>query len=149
MKRILLLYLILLCVSCGNQEKLENRITDLENQNKVLLDSLEKLAVLQVYSSELVLLPEDTDLKLHEKNKIFGLLVEHQKYLKYDLYRVDTTHHTSGAKRELIASGLTDYQFDFEYVPEKKKDNWIHILAEFDLDSVKVQIPGIVVMDAK
>ena len=139
----------MLCVSCGNQEKLEKQISDLENQNRILLDSLENLAVSQIYSSELIILPETTDLKLHEKNKLFGLLVEHQKFLKYNLYRVDTTYHTSGAKRELIASGLTDYQFEFEYVPEKKNDNWIHILAEFDLDSVKIQIPGIVVMDAK
>jgi len=149
MKRIILLNLILLCLSCGNDETIKNRITELETQNQVLLDSLEKLAVLQVYSSEIIILPENSDLKQNEKNRFVGYIVEHQKYLKYNLYKVDTTHYTAGAKKELIGSGLTDYKFDFEYIPEKQKENWIHILAEFDLDSVKVQMPGIVIMDAK
>ncbi len=149
MKRIILLNLVLLCLSCGNDETLQNRISELETQNQVLLDSLEKLAVSQVYSSEIIILPENSDLKLNEKNRFVGYIVEHQKFLKYNLYSVDTTYYLAGAKKELIESGLTDFKFDFEFIPEKQRENWVHIMAEFDLDSVKVQIPGIVVMDAK
>ncbi len=149
MRRLILLCLCMLFFACGNQDELINRVSELEMQNKILRDSLQKLAVIQVYSSEIIVHPESAQLDLQKKNKFVGYLVEHQKYLKYNLYKTDTTHYTSGANRELIASGLKDYKFNFEFTPKKRKENWIHILAEFDLDSVKVQIPGIVVMDAK
>ncbi|WP_271784924.1 hypothetical protein [Aquimarina algiphila] len=149
MKNLFLIILSLsLFFSCSDETaKLNNRISELEQENKILIDSINKIEYNKIINSELIMIPHSNKLKVNEVNKITGLLVEHQKFKDFNIFKRDTTLYTSEPERELMFKNYSNYRFEFDYTPKTKKDNWIHILAEFDLDSIKVKIPGIMAME--
>ncbi len=152
MKNIILIILSIAIFSCNDKNKikaLNSRISKLEKENKTLVDSINRMEVNKIMNSELIMIPQETILKLNQVNKLTGFLVEHQKFKNFNIYKRDTTLYTKEPRRELILKNYSDYKFEVDFVPKSKKDNWLHILAEFDLDSMTVKIPGIIVMDAK
>jgi hypothetical protein len=149
MKKIFLITLSLtMFFSCSDETlKLNSRILQLEQENKTLIDSIDKIEYNKIVNSELIMLPHSNKLKVNEVNKITGLLVEHQTFKDFNIFERDTTLYTSEPEKKLIFKNYSNYRFEFDYIPKTKKDNWIHILAEFDLDSIKVKIPGIMALD--
>ncbi|SFN37601.1 hypothetical protein SAMN04487989_10115 [Bizionia echini] len=147
MKNITLIVIILILgTSCQNQKiaELNNQITELEDLNTELTDSLNRYDYLKVISSELIGIPDNTNLVPNQPNKFIFLLPTIQKFPEYNVYRI--TKNGNEEVRELLYENYKESRFEFNFIPKNENDKSFELLAEFDLDSIKVQIPGIIDM---
>lgn len=149
-KLLLVIFYLTTIISCNDKNEVLNyRISQLELENQILRDSLNQIEYRKILNSELIMIPQNSEIKLNESNSIIGMLVEHQSYQDYNIFMRDTTLYNTEPERELLFKNYSDYKFEFDYKPKSKNDNWVHILAEFDLDTVKIKIPGIIWLDIK
>ena len=134
--------ILILTTSCENHKiiELNNRINELENLNAKLTDSLNRNEYLKVISSELIGIPQKNILIPNEPNKFTFLLPSNQKFPEYNVYRI--TKNGNEEKRELLYESYKESRFEFNFIPKSDNDNSFELLAEFDLDSIKVQIQG-------
>ena len=147
MKNITLIATILILgTSCENQKitELNNRVSELENLNTKLIDSLNRIEYLKVISSELIGIPDKNNLIPNQPNKFIFLLPTAQKFPEYNVYRI--TKNGNEEVRELLYENYKDSRFEFNFIPKNKDDQSFELLAEFDLDSITVQIPGMIDM---
>lgn len=131
MKKITFTLLIsLLLFSCSNEEKLNQKIVELETKNKILIDSLNEITK----STILNLKVELTSKTVNKDTKINGKFLQFSKLPKYNLYIIDNLSQ----ERKLIEQNITDPYFQFDFKPTSKSDTNINIIAEFDINSSKV-----------
>ncbi|AUC84829.1 hypothetical protein CW731_05765 [Polaribacter sp. ALD11] len=150
MKNIItLLFMLVLITSCGNKkiEKLNNKISELEKLNKILLDSLSNKTYNRLINSNLWGISEKNDLIINKPNKFKFVFSSIQKLPKYNIYAVTK----KGGKKSstLIYENYTESEFEYDFIPENKKDNSFQIQALFALDSILIEIPGKITMPIK
>ena len=131
MKKITFTLLIsLLLFSCSNEEKLNQKIVELETKNKILIDSLNEITRRTISNLKVELTSET----VNKDTKINGKFLQFSKLPKYNLYRIDNLTQ----ERKLIEQNITDPNFQFDFKPTSKSDTKINIIAEFDINGSKV-----------
>ena len=131
MKKITFTLLIsLLLFSCSNEEKLNQKIVELETKNKILIDSLNEITRSTISNLKVELTSET----VNKDTKINGKFLQFSKLPKYKLYRIDNLTQ----ERKLIEQNITDPNFQFDFKPTSKSDTKINIIAEFDINGSKV-----------
>ena len=131
MKKITFTLLIsLLLFSCSNEEKLNQKIVELETKNKILIDSLNEITRSTISNLKVELTSET----VNKDTKINGKFLQFSKLPKYKLYRIDNLTQ----ERKLIKQNITDPNFQFDFKPTSKSDTKINIIAEFDINGSKV-----------
>lgn len=131
MKKITFTLLIsLLLFSCSNEEKLNQKIVELETKNKILIDSLNEITRSTISNLKVELTSET----VNKDTKINGKFLQFSKLPKYNLYRIDNLTQ----ERKLIEQNITDPNFQFDFKPTSKSDTKINIIAEFDINGSKV-----------
>ena len=130
MKKITFTLLIsLLLFSCSNEEKLNQKIVELETKNKILIDSLNEITRRTISNLKVELTSET----VNKDTKINGKFLQFSKLPKYNLYRIDNLTQ----ERKLIEQNITDPNFQFDFKPTSKSDTKINIIAEFDINGSK------------
>lgn len=145
MKNIItILFSFILIISCKDNrvEKLNNRIYQLEVLNKKLSDSLSRNTYKRIINSTLWGISEKKDLSVNEPNKFKFVFSSLQELPEYNIYAI--TKKEGKKSRALIYESYTKSQFEYDFTPKNKKDNSFEIEALFDLDSILVQIPGVI-----
>ena len=131
MKKITFTLLIsLLLFSCSNEERLNQKIVELETKNKILIDSLNEITRSTISNLKVELTSET----VNKDTKINGKFLQFSKLPKYNLYRIDNLTQ----ERKLIEQNITDPNFQFDFKPTSKSDTKINIIAEFDINGSKV-----------
>ena len=130
MKKIIFTLLISLLFSCSNEEKLNQKIVELETKNKILIDSLNEITRRTISNLKVELTSET----VNKDTKINGKFLQFSKLPKYNLYRIDNLTQ----ERKLIEQNITDPNFQFDFKPTSKSDTKINIIAEFDINGSKV-----------
>ena len=130
MKKIIFTLLISLLFSCSNEEKLNQKIVELETKNKILTDSLNEITKSTISNLKVELTSETVNMD----TKINGRFLHFSKLPKYKLYRIDNLTQ----ERKLIKENITDPNFQFDFKPSSKSDTKINIIAEFDFNGSKI-----------
>ena len=123
MKNIFLLSLILIFATSCQKEKiseLNNRISELENLNKQLIDSLNRQDYMKVISTELIGIPEKNNLIPNQPNRYMFLLPTIEKFPEYNVYRI--TKNGNEKVRELLYENYKESRFEFNFIPKNKND---------------------------
>jgi len=150
MRNIKLLILIsFVCASCQNEKisELNKQVSELRNLNTKLKDSLAKIDYQKVISTDLVGIPHEKKMMPGTSNKFSFFLRTQQKFPNYNVYRI--TKEGSDEKRELLIKDHDQSKFQFDFIPKSNEDLSFELLAEFDLDSIKVLVSGIIDMSMK
>lgn len=150
MKNIIpLLFILILITSCENKkiEELNNKISKLEKLNKKLSDSLSKKTYNRLINSNLWGISEKNDLIINKPNKFKFVFSSIQKLPEYNIYAV--TKKGNKKSSTLIYEKYTASEFEYDFIPENKKDNSFEIQALFSLDSILIEIPGKITMPIK
>lgn len=135
-------FILILTTSCQNQniEELNSRISELENLNTKLIDPLNRNEYEKIMASELIGIPDKNQLIPNQPNKFIFSLPTIQKIHEYNVYRI--TRNGDEEVRELLYEKYTESRFEFDFIPKTDKEKSFELLAEFDLDSIKIHIPG-------
>ncbi|CAL2102078.1 conserved protein of unknown function [Tenacibaculum sp. 190130A14a] len=142
-QRIVLLVLSTVFINC-NTNKLEGELEILKKENKELRDSINKLNYAKILSSEMIILPSKEKVG---GQKFDGLLCNRLNEFSFDLYQLDTLHYTKGVKKREIFTNHSSPQFQIEVDRSLIKNKTLYLLAEYDLDSIKIQVPGILYLN--
>ena len=143
MKNLILVVIILiLTTSCENKEvaELNSRLSKLEIQNAKLTDSLNRIEYEKIMASALYGIPDNIKMVPNQANRFNFLFHSTENIHPYNVYRI--TKNGNEEVRELIYENHKKSIFEFDFVPETDKDKSFELLAVFDLDSIKVLIPG-------
>ena len=145
-KYILILFGLIFIFSCDSVkiDEMNDRIFELEKLNKELVDSINELNHKRVISSQLVGISEKNDLTINQSNKFMFLFSSSEKLPDYNVYEI--VQKGEDRERKLLYENLNSSNFMFEFTPKDEFDKSFVLLAEFDLDSIKVQIPGVMNM---
>lgn len=130
MNKITFTLLISLLFSCNNEEKLNQKIVELEKKNKILIDSLNEITRSTISNLKVELTSET----VNKDTKIYGKFLQFSKLPKYNLYIIDNLTQ----ERKLIEQNITDPDFQFDFKATSKSDTNINIIAEFDINGSKV-----------
>jgi hypothetical protein len=150
MKKILFIAICLTVLSCSKSSEsslevatLLAKISTLEEQNKILKDSLESSEATFVYSQILIGISDKPVLKVGEKNNIAMLLLtQGRKLPKYDIYRIEDG-------KEIKVGENDGTRFDYEFIPKSIKDNSPQFLVKIPYNGRVIPIPGQVRLDVK
>lgn len=127
-------------LSCNNSE-LTQEIEQLKKENITLKDSLERLNHSKIVSSELLLIPHTLSFKLNQKNTVSGIFYQNTVFLPYDLFLADENFKFE-EKDKINYRLQKDNKFEFDFIPKKREDETVRVVAVFDLDTVKVNLYG-------
>ncbi|PNW26444.1 hypothetical protein BKP44_17110 [Formosa algae] len=129
----LILILLTFFVSCNEKKisELNNRITDLEIQNKKLTDSISKADYYKVLGSNIVGLTAKPEFIVNEKSDVKFLFNYPEKLLPYNVY----TTTSDGKPDKLIYENLTDNKFMYSFIPEKVGEHNIKLVAVFKMNN--------------
>lgn len=130
--------------SCQNVDKtiLLEQIESLTIENKALKDSLaKKYEYTNLISSELILLPNSLSFNLNDENRVTGVFTQRQKLPHYELYLADEDFNFEKTDK-LNFQIREDNKFEFNFVPKRKEDKAVRVVAVFDLDTVTVKLFG-------
>ena len=129
----LILILLTFFFSCNEKKisELNNRITELETQNKKLTDSISKSDYYKVLSSNIVGLTAKPEFIVNEKSDVKFLFNYPEKLLTYNVY----TTTSDGKPDKLIYENLTDNEFMYSFIPEKAGEHNIKLVAVFKMNN--------------
>lgn len=148
MKNCFLCLLVLVFVfSCDDSKikNLNNRISYLEAVNEKLRDSLNNVTYMRILSSELIGIPEKNVLIPNEENKFTFMLTDlHQDLPEYSVYLI--TKDGKKEEKELLYKDIKESKFEYNFIPKDDNEKSFKLSAEFDLDSIEVQISGAIDM---
>jgi hypothetical protein len=140
MNRIILAFIILYStISCDNSKvkSLENRIIELETENKSLEKKLAGINYTKISALHLNLFPDNVFVRVGEKMKTRGKFFELNSLPKFDLYETDSTF--SKTSRKILLRNITDPSFEIFFTPKTKSQNKMYVLAEFDINGKKIE----------
>ena len=147
MKNLIIIFSCLVLFSSFQDEKIRElnyQISQLNDLNKKLTDSINQTGYKKITNSELIILTNDP-LVIGEENDVLGMLVEHQSMPEFNLYSLDTIAHAENLKRkQLLKENFSKSIFNFSFTPKTEKDSVIYVVAEFKLDTIAIQVPGVV-----
>lgn len=123
-KAFLILTLVIILFSCDNSdlkevEKLKIEISELQNQNKQLKDSLADFKNIDIESRILIGIP-DGKFEIGKENRIVFLLHKYYELPKFDIYKVE------GEKEVKIGSNNLS-TFEYNFTPKDVKDKLLKI----------------------
>ncbi len=150
MKRMIKVLLILVLItSCESKKvnELNNRIFELEKLNKKLNDSLKRNSYKRLISSQLFGISEKNSLELNKLNRFKFMFSSLQTMPKYNVYKI--TKDGDKEKRTLIYEDYTKSHFEYNFTPKNKSENSFELKALFFLDTVAIEIPGVIKMPFK
>ncbi|MDE1208457.1 hypothetical protein [Tenacibaculum larymnensis] len=137
-KNIIFFVASLLLLSCNNKE-LETKLKSLQQENKKLKDSIVRFNYNKIISSEMIILPSNNTNEV----KFDGMIYNRLDKVSYDLYQLDTLHYIEGVTKKVIFKNNLSSQFQIKADESLIKNNILYLMAEYNLDSLKVQIPGV------
>ncbi|MGG6229699.1 hypothetical protein [Tenacibaculum sp. SDUM215027] len=139
-------FLLIFCIlsfSCNNEKVkgLETRVSRLEKENIKLKDSLKKLTYNMLISSQLIGIPEENNLKINQKNKFKFFFYQEQKLPAYDIFEIDNK-----GEKKLLLKDYKKSDFYYDFIPKSNEDKSFKIKTLFYLDTVAIEIPGVINM---
>ncbi|MEG0851273.1 MAG: hypothetical protein RSD71_03215 [Flavobacterium sp.] len=131
MKKIFFVILCITLFSCNNskhnsndEKALLDKISQLENENKSLKDSLSKNERDFLNSQMLIGVPDVESFKVGKKNNITFLFHTLNKKLpQYEIYKVED-------KREIKIGINNQTKFIYGFIPKSINDNEMHLLVK-------------------
>jgi hypothetical protein len=131
MKKLISIIICITLFSCNNSENSSNeekalldKISQLENENKSLKDSLSKNERDFLNSQMLIGVPDVETIKVGKKNNIVMLFHTSDKKLpKYEIYKIE------GHKKIKIGEN-NQTKFNYNFIPKSIDDNKIHLLVK-------------------
>ena len=143
-KLLFLLFIAMSFVSCENTNvaKLEKKIAELEKSNQKLSKELNQIEFDKMKNLQLHLFPSRYNFEVGKNYTVNGKLFEISKVHKYNVYETDSLY--SKESRKLLLKNITESSFEINFKPSSKFDNKMYLVAEFKLDSLKMEFPGIV-----
>ncbi|BDU23801.1 MULTISPECIES: hypothetical protein [unclassified Flavobacterium] len=131
MKKLISIIICITLFSCNNSENSSNeekalldKISQLENENKSLKDSLSKNERDFLNSQMLIGVPDVETIKVGKKNNIVMLFHTSDKKLpKYEIYKIE------GDKKIKIGEN-NQTKFNYNFIPKSIDDNKIHLLVK-------------------
>jgi hypothetical protein len=148
MKQIFLLAICITTLGCNNlktkeEQDLLNKITQLEEQNRKLKDSLSKNESDFLYSQILIGVADEHTLKVGKNNNVVMLLQTFGKELpKYEIYKIED-------KREIKIGENNQTRFNYQFVPKSIEDNELDLLVKIPFQGKVIKIPGKMIFDIK
>ncbi|NDI99428.1 hypothetical protein GWA97_10120 [Flavobacterium sp. LaA7.5] len=136
------LMLIFFIIGCGDDKDIiDNRISQLEIENKILKDSINKMKYNNVVTSEMVLLPSYSH---QNKDIVSGIFRQRQSFPKFELYHANEQFEYSlDDKINYENDGHNAFRFNNRF----NDDELLRVVAVFDLDSVNVELYGVMPID--
>jgi len=141
-KNTLLLLSVLSLLSCRNSKEsskeIENaliRITNLEEQNRKLTDSLNKYREIDLNSQSILGFPQECILKVGKKNKIKFVIFKNEfEFPKYDIYKIENDN-------EIKIGENNNFNFDYEFTPKSIKDNRLNLKIKMPYKGEIIELP--------
>lgn len=133
---------LLLNISCNNSVEQTKEYQDLLSQNvrlqqqtKILSDSLSRYQEHFIQSQILIGIPDERVIKVGKKNNIKVIFHTYSQELpQYEIYKVD------GLKEVRIGSS-NKTSFDYEFIPKSLEDNKVNLKVEIPFKNRTVKIP--------
>lgn len=124
-------------------ENLLNKISTLEEQNKMLKDSLQRNEEEFLYSQILLGISDDAVLKVGKKNNIVMLFQTYGRKLpKYEIYRIE-------GNKEIKVGENDGTRFNYEFQPKSIHDNSPEFSIKIPYDGKIITIPGKLLLDVE
>ncbi|MBB4801225.1 hypothetical protein HNP37_001264 [Flavobacterium nitrogenifigens] len=131
MKKAIFIIICFTLLSCNNsnhssnkEKALLDKISQLENENKKLKDSLSKNERDFINSQMLIGVPDVESFKVGKKNNITFLFYTLDKKLpQYEIYKVEN-------KKEIKIGENNQTKFNYEFIPKSIDDSKLHILVK-------------------
>ncbi|MEM0543910.1 hypothetical protein WFZ85_14955 [Flavobacterium sp. j3] len=145
MNRKILSFLILFSIiSCDNAKlnSLENRIVELETENKSLEKKIAQANFNKISASQINLFPDNVFVRVGEKMKVRGKFFEQNSLPKFNIYETDSIY--SKTSRKILLENVTDSSFEIFFEPRNKTQNKMYISAEFDFNGEKFETKSLV-----
>ncbi|MRX68999.1 hypothetical protein SAMN06265349_104322 [Flavobacterium resistens] len=141
MKKLIFIIICITLFSCNNSENRSNeekalldKISQLENENKNLKDSLSKNERDFLNSQMLIGVPDVETIKIGEKNNIVMLFhTSNKKLPKYEIYKID------GNKKIKIGEN-NQTKFNYNFTPKSTDDNKMHLLVKIPYEGKTIMI---------
>jgi hypothetical protein len=141
MKKIFFAIICIMLFSCNNSKQssneekaLLNKISQLENENKSLKDSLSKNERNFLNSQILIGVPDVGTIKVNKKNNIVMLFQTFDRKLpKYEIYKVE-------GKKEIKIGENNQTRFNYEFTPKSIDDNEMHLLVKIPYEGKIITI---------
>ena len=144
MKKLIIIsgFLAALFFSCanGNTTVLNKRIEALEIENQKLKDSIMDIQHLKILKSQIFGSGYSQNFKANQENKLKFDFVYSEKTIPYSVYTTDG----NGEMDSLIYDNLTENSFDYKFIPKKKGQYHIKLVAVFETGTKKygeIKIP--------
>ena len=143
MKNLLIITIFFLFLSCNKSiensqevENLLNRISQLEAQNKMLQDSIERNEQEFLTSQILIGISDNPILKVGKKNNIVMLLQTFGRKLpKYEIFKMDDG-------KEIKVGENNGTRFNYEFIPTSIRDNSPELLVKVPYNGKIITIPS-------
>jgi hypothetical protein len=133
---ILLTILSLLFISCNN--KVAERITELESLNEKLLDSIKELNITKLTSSSTYGLFDKSRYIKNDTARMWFYFHEDKFMPKYNVYE----KIGKWKKGKLIYENMNKSMFEYKVLVESEKEKRIELIAEFKFkNGTSVEIP--------
>ena len=131
----IILILVISIVSCNEKKitELNNRISELEIQNKKLTDSISKMDFEKVLNSNIIGFTAVSEPRVNEECEVKFIFNYSEKLPTYNVY--STTEN--GEPDELIYSNLNDNEFKHKFIPKKTGEYNIKLVAVFKLNNAE------------
>lgn len=141
MKKLIFIIICITLFSCNNSENssteekaLLDKISQLENENKSLKDSLSKNERDFLNSQMLIGVPDVETIKVGKKNNIVMLFyTSNRKLPKYEIYKVER-------KKEIKIGENNQTRFNYEFIPKSIDDNKMHLLVKIPYEGKTITI---------
>ena len=145
MKKLMISFQIIITTlsltSCGDNLKLNDlteRIKTLENKNRFLKDSINKLTEINMHTTQLLGIPKERTFKKNKEGEILFCFLKKEKTPIYNVYESDRNHK----KGKLLYSNIMKSQFEHKFIPTKTGENEIILLAEIKNGKFTTTIPA-------
>lgn len=132
----MVIFLSMIFISCKNNEleSLKIKISELENTNKKLQDSLDKRN--SFLGTEIIGIPEEIEYKINEKGRANFILFKHQVFPKYNVYEIDEKN-----EKKILIKNSTNSNFKYEFIPRKLPKDNVNLILETEIKGQNFEIP--------
>ncbi|MBL85292.1 MAG: hypothetical protein CMO82_01385 [Winogradskyella sp.] len=117
--------------------ELNDRIAELEKMNKKLSDSLNKMMENRIYNTQLIAIPEKTEVTMGVPNKLNIVMHTFLPYPNYKVYRMKGNN-----EKEILKENLTKPSFDLEFIPRANEKTIVNYSVVIDFNGKKIEIPS-------
>lgn len=132
---------VIMCFLFSCNDKTDERIQKLENENKKLKALIDKSMHEKIMNTQLLLLPDNVNFKLNQKNRVSVVFSEIQEYPNFELYYADNEfNYNVNDKIQIISKEKNKIAFDF--IPKSNNDNVVNLVATIKSDSGKLNLYG-------